>query len=148
MQVGEQILDILLTQFLAISGHFISSEPDDVADPLVVRGQPTQRQVLALEHTLQSRTFLAAGGIRLMTAVALCVIDLPARRLLGIKPEFGIGFAALDITGTSHENRCQYENQQRELRPIERLSMHELPFSNRIPATPHPARLYNDSAIL
>jgi hypothetical protein len=26
--------------------------------------------------------------------------------------------------------------------------MHELPFSNRIPATPHPARLYNDSAIL
>jgi len=52
-----------------------------------------------LKQTFQAGTFAAFGGVWAMAAVAVVVIKLAASGLLGSEAEFGVGFAALDITG-------------------------------------------------
>ena len=43
MQVREQILNFLWTQRLAVAGHFVAAEANDVGNALVVGGQSAQR---------------------------------------------------------------------------------------------------------
>ena len=83
-----------------------------------------------------------------MATIAFSVINLTPRRLLCIKPEFGIGFAALYIATTSDEERDQRRNHEQERRPIYGLSIHEPNLSSDMAATPRLERHYNDSAIL
>ena len=50
VQVREQILNILRVQGLAVGGHFIATEADDIGDALVVGGQSAERKIFVLEH--------------------------------------------------------------------------------------------------
>jgi len=131
MQVGQQILDVLLTQLLAISWHFISPQVDDIADPLIVGRQTAQRQIFMLEHALEARAFFAASGIGLMTTVALGIVNLASRCLLCIKAEFGIGLAAFHITCAGGDGRDQCQSHQQQSSPIKGLVVHELNLSER-----------------
>ena len=106
MQIGEQVLNILLTQLLTVSGHFIASETNDVADAVIIGRQAAERQIFVFENPLEPWAFLATSGIRFVTAIAFRIVNLPSRRLLWVEPKFGIGLAALDIArpkGKEHD---------------------------------------------
>jgi len=82
MQIREQILNVLRTQSLAVAGHFVAAQADDVGNPLIVSRQSAQRKLFMLEYSLQPGALLASRGIRLMAAVAAVVIDSTAGGLL------------------------------------------------------------------
>src|SRR5271170_4547674 len=103
VQVCQQVLNLLLRHDLAETFHLGPAVLDDVCNTLIVRGESANRQILLLENALQSRAFLATRRIGLMTAVAIVVVEFSARGLLRIESEFGIGFAALDITANQRE---------------------------------------------
>jgi hypothetical protein len=98
VQVSEQILQFLCVQLLAIAGHLIAPEANDIAHPLIIRGQAAQGKILSLEHSLESGTLLAASRVGLVAAGALGIKDLSASRLLRIQPKLRIGFTPLDVT--------------------------------------------------
>lgn len=52
-----------------------------------------------LEHALETGAFAAVGGVRLVAAVALIVVDAAAYDLFGSELEFGVGFSALVAGG-------------------------------------------------
>lgn len=103
MQVGEQVLNLLVGHHLAESLHFAAAVLDDLTDALVIGGQSAQRQVLLLENTFERRTFLAARGVRLMAAIAVFVVKFPAGGLLRIEPEFRIRLAPFDLASQRRE---------------------------------------------
>src|ERR1035437_3930751 len=90
MQIHEQILNVLRGQGLAVAGHFVAAQADDIDDTVIVRGQSAQRKVFLLENSLERRALLAPTGIRLMAAVALRVVDLAAGRLLRVEAKLGV----------------------------------------------------------
>jgi hypothetical protein len=49
MQVGEQIVDLLLVQHLAVCGHLVSAESNYVTYSIIVGGHPALGKKLALE---------------------------------------------------------------------------------------------------
>lgn len=108
MQIGQQILHVLLAEFLTEAWHLVSAKANDVADPLIVRGKAAQREEFMLEHALESRALFAARRIRLVAAIAIVIIDTAARRLLRVEPKFGIRFAALDIACQQKDTHQQY----------------------------------------
>lgn len=116
VHVCEQIVDILLIQGLAIPGHFLAAVANDVGDALIIRRQAADRKVLVLENSFEARTIPSPGGVRLVAAVAVAVIDLAAGRLLGIQPEFGIRLAPFHVTGTEHEYGGQRPKGKQNLR--------------------------------
>src|SRR5580658_1608294 len=99
MQIREQILSVLRTERLAVAGHFVAAEANDVGYALIVGRQPAQRQISVLEDSLERRALLAAGGICFMAPVALGVVDLTASGLLRVETEFDVGLAALYVAG-------------------------------------------------
>src|SRR5215471_2035812 len=109
MQISEQVLQVLLAEFLIEAGHLISPKPDDVADTLIVRRQAAQREIFVLVHAFESRAFFPTGRIRLVATIALGIVDPAARRLLGAEPKFGVRLAPRDVArkkkGTQQERR-------------------------------------------
>ena len=98
MHIRQQIIEILLAQRLTIAGHFLASQPNDVAHPLIVRRQPADGKIFVPENSLQPRSFLAASRVRLMAAVAVIVVDFAPNRLLRVQAKLGIRLAPLDVT--------------------------------------------------
>jgi len=98
VHIGEQIVQVLLAQGLAVARHFFAAETNNVADALVVRRQPADCKILVLKYSFETRAFLASRGIRFMAAVAVIVVDFSAGGLLWIQAKLGIGLAALDVT--------------------------------------------------
>ena len=85
MQIGQQIINLLLRQFLAVARHLVSAETDNVCGVLIVRRHSAHRQVFPMEDALQARAFPFARGVRLMAAVAVLVVDVPAGGLLWVQ---------------------------------------------------------------
>jgi hypothetical protein len=104
VHVGQKILNLLLAQGLAVAWHSVAPPANNDRDSLVIRRKSAQRKVLMLENALQSRTFLALGGIRLMAAVALRVVDFSPGNLLRIQPKFRIRLPPLHIASRRHEH--------------------------------------------
>src|SRR5579862_5031433 len=84
VQVRQEVLYVLRAQLLAVRRHFVAAQANDVGDPLVIGGQTAQRKIFVLEDSLEPRPLFAFRRIRLMTAVALGIVDFAAGRLLRI----------------------------------------------------------------
>jgi hypothetical protein len=52
VQVGEQIINLLLCEYLVEAVHFVPADANDVAHTLVVGGHSALGQVLLLEQAL------------------------------------------------------------------------------------------------
>ena len=81
LQVGEQILNILLAQCLIIGRHH-PGRPLRIMSPTrsSFAGSCAEGKILMLEDPLQAGTFLAFGGIRPVTAVAVVIGKSCVRR--------------------------------------------------------------------
>ena len=130
VQIREQILDVLRIERLAVARHFITTEPDDIGDALVVGGQAAQGKIFVLEHSLQSRAFLAAGGIWLMAAVAAVVVNSASGGLLRVEAEFSVGLAGLDVA-REDRNQSQQSNHRSEKESLA-TSPHEMTHPSKI----------------
>ena len=97
---------MLVGHDLAEAFHFGAAVLDDVGNAVVVGGEPAEGEVWALEDSFHAGSLFAAGGVRLVAAVAVVVVELAAGGLLRVESEFSVGFAALDVTGGSGEDRC------------------------------------------
>ena len=107
MQVGQQIIDLLLREHLTVGRHFVPPHLDDVSHALVIGGHPTHRKVLALEDVLHAGPLASARGVRGVAAVTIAVVNPPPSHLLRVESEFGIAFAALDITSAESPQENQ-----------------------------------------
>ena len=99
MQIGKQIIELLLIQHLTERRHFIPAHLDDITDAIVIGRHPAHRKIFFLEKTLHARSLASPRRIRLVTAVTVIVVKAPPGSLLRIEPEFDIAPAALHITG-------------------------------------------------
>jgi len=114
VHIREEIPNVLLAQRLAIGGHFVAAEADDVAHSIIVGRQSAERKIFVLEDSLETRAFLAALGVRLVAAVAVGVVDLAAGRLLRIEAKFRVRLAALDVASRDHNERQQHKQRPEE----------------------------------
>src|SRR5689334_18392249 len=103
MQICKQVLQLLRAQFLAVSGHLVTAEPDDIRHSVVVRRQSAQRKKLSLKYPFEAGTLLAARGVWLMAARALGIIDFSASGLLRVQPKFRIRLSPLDLACGSRD---------------------------------------------
>jgi len=60
VQVGEQVLDLILRHYLAEARHHVAAGLDEFAYTFVIRRQPALGQELLLEDPLQAAPFLVA----------------------------------------------------------------------------------------
>jgi len=97
VQVGQEIVHLLLIEHLAKALHFAAAVTNDFAHALIIGRQSAERQVLLLENAFHARALLAARRVGLVAAVAILVVEPPSGRLLRIEPEFGVALAALDL---------------------------------------------------
>jgi len=111
MQVGQQVIHLLLVEDLSVAGHFVAAETKHVGDALVVRGHPAHRQILPMEHAFHAGALPAARRIGSMTAVAIVVVDPAPRDLLWIQSEFGVALAALHVTARQQTRHRDTETQ-------------------------------------
>jgi hypothetical protein len=105
MQICKQVLQVLRVQFLAVSGHLVAAEADDIRHSLVIRGQSAQRKILALKNPFKSGTLPAARGVWLMTARTLGIIYFSASGFLRAQPKFRIRLSPLDLACGSRDER-------------------------------------------
>lgn len=101
MHVCQQVFEILLAEHLAVPRHLGTAIARDFRDPLVVRRQAAQSKIRLLEHTLEARSLLATGRVRLMATVTVPVINTPSGGLLRAKSELRVTLTA--FSGTSKE---------------------------------------------
>jgi len=116
VQIGQQVVDLLLREHLAEALHIVAAQADDVADSVVICGHSTNGEVLSLEDSLQARPFTIFGRVGGMTAIAILIVDVPPGSLLRIQPELGITVPALDFAG---QQRVKKAAQKKDCSPSE-----------------------------
>src|SRR5712691_1086409 len=90
VQVGQQIVDLLLFQGVLESRHIATAEHDGVAGAVIIGGGAAGQRLLA-KDALQSRPLSPAGGVGVVTGDAACIIDgLAALFLRGQRTTSGI----------------------------------------------------------
>jgi hypothetical protein len=106
MQIGQQIVNLLIREHVAETVHFVSSHPNDVSRPLVVRGHAARWKIVSFEQAFQARALPLLRGIGGMAAVAILVVDVSSGGLPRSESEFGIASAPLDVaSSTEHEQK-------------------------------------------
>jgi|SRR5579863_380653 len=117
MEVGEQIVDLLLVKHLTVGGHLVAAETDNVGHTIIVSGHAALGKVLPFENAFHAGPLASTGGIGSVTAVAIVVVDAAAGGLLGSEAEFGVALAALDVAAGKDceesgkdQNRFQIED--------------------------------------
>ena len=104
MEIGQQVVDLLLTENLGVAGHLIAAETDHVGDAIVIGGHAAHGQILPLEDAFHAGTLPFPRRVGRMAAVAIVVVDPAASDLLGIESEFGIAPAALDVAACERQD--------------------------------------------
>ena len=123
MQVRQKIVDLLLIENLGIARHFVAAETNDVRDAIIIGGYPAHRQILLLKDALHPRTLPSSRRVRCMAAVAVVVINVPARDLLRVEPEFGIALAPLNVAADKAPRR-DTETQSKQLKVSDGQPIH------------------------
>jgi hypothetical protein len=101
MQVRQQIVNLLLREFLAVTWHFVSAEDNQITSALIVSRHSTHGKVLSLKNALQAGAFSLVRRISFVTSIAILIVDVPARGLLRIERKLGISFSTLNFTGVT-----------------------------------------------
>lgn len=109
MQVRQYIVDLLIAQHISEAIHFVPSHANNVSCAVVIRRHAAGREVLTLEHALQTRPLAFAGRIRRMAAIAVLVINVPAGRLLRRESKFGVAAPPLHFASATdgEQDRAQ-----------------------------------------
>lgn len=89
MQVGQDVLDLVLINLVGESGHH-APPLDNTLDHVLVSGGEPAGKVVLLEKLFESRAFVAAGRIRRMAAETVNIVDASSPALLLIQPQFSI----------------------------------------------------------
>ena len=84
MQIGEQIVDLLVGQYIAEAVHLVSADADDVAHPRVVGWHAAHAEIRLLENALQTWSSSSARGVCRMATVAVLVVDVASSGLLRV----------------------------------------------------------------
>lgn len=108
MQIRQQIIDLLRRELLAVGWHFVAAVQNQVPRALIVGRHPADTEIIPAKDSLQAWPLPLAGRIRLVAAVAILIVDVPAQCLLRIESKLGIAFAPL--SGATSE--CQEDNKK------------------------------------
>ena len=98
MQISQQVVDLSVGENIAKAFHLVASHANDFADSYIIRGHPARAQVRLPEHALQTGTLASSRRVRRVATVAVLIVDMATVRLLSVKPQFGVAFAALHFT--------------------------------------------------
>ena len=84
MQIRQQIIDLLLREFLAVARHLVATVPDQVPGTLIVCRHSAYRKVLFSKHTLEARPLPLTRRVGFVAAITILVVNMPAGSLLRI----------------------------------------------------------------
>ena len=90
MEIGDEIVQLLLAKGAARGGHHVAAVEDGLADKAFV-GWQTAGQERFLEDTLEAGAVFAGDGMRVVAGRAGLLVDVAAAGLLGVQPELRVG---------------------------------------------------------
>lgn len=105
MQVGDQVIDLFVTEHVAEAFHFVAPHADDIFDALVVRGHPAGGQVVSFEQPPQTWSLALPRRIRRVAAVAILIVDMPPCGLARRQSELGITLTTLNFASGGHRKQ-------------------------------------------
>jgi len=109
VQVGEQVIQLLLGYLLLKCWHFGTPEQDDVSYALVIRRHSVAHELL-LEQPIEARPAQVALAIGEMTLRAPGVVNAATVRLLRSQPQFRVSFARLGIAAGQQRDANHSQN--------------------------------------
>jgi hypothetical protein len=104
VEIGEEIVELLLGERAADGGHHIAAAENGLADESFVGGQ-TAGQELLLEQAFEAGAILSGDGVRVVAGGASLLIEMASGGLLRVQIELGVGFSRGVIAATGEE--CQ-----------------------------------------
>lgn len=120
MQIGQQIVNLLIAEHVAETLHLVASHANDVFDSVVIGRHAAGRKVVSLKQSPQAGSLALPRGIGRVTAVAIFIVDVPPRRLSRCQSKFGIAFAALNVASAAqYEQKREYAGDYRDFPPLD-----------------------------
>ena len=104
VQVGEEIIELLLREGTANGGHHVAAGEDGLENESFVGGQ-SAGQKWFLEKALQAGSVLSGDRVRIVTGCTILLIQVASRGLLGIWSQLRVGFSG-DVVAAPGEE-CQ-----------------------------------------
>lgn len=108
MQIGEQVIDLFVSEHVAEAFHLVAPHTNNIPDPVVVGRHSAGWEVVPFEDSPQTRPLALPRRIRRVAAIAILIVDMPSCGLAGRQAKFGIAFTALDFASAGQ--RKQREN--------------------------------------
>src|SRR5713226_1698866 len=105
VQVGQQVLHLLLRHDLAKTWHHVATGKDHLTDAIVVGRHSALRQELLFENSLQAAALLVAGRIWLVAAVAMLIVEPSTSGLLRSQSQFGVALPTLHVAAAEEDNQ-------------------------------------------
>src|SRR6476646_7809489 len=107
VQIRQQILHLRLRHYLAKCRHHVAAGHNHLSDAFVIGRHATPREELFLENSPQAAPFLFAGGVGLVTAIAILIIEAPPGCLLRIQSQFSVALAARRVAATANQQESR-----------------------------------------
>ena len=104
MQVGQQIVKLLLGKLILKGRHLGAAQHDDIGDPLVI-GRHSILHERLLEQPIQARASQVAFAVGVMAIGTARVIHPPAAGLLRVQSQLSIGLAGFGVASTENRDR-------------------------------------------
>jgi len=114
VEVGDQIVELLNGNRIALFRHHSAATNDGFTDESVIRGQ-SARQILLPEQSLQARALAAPGRIRVVADGAIASENFPPACLLRVQAQFGVAFRGR-LAAPSSKNEDKNENEEKKTR--------------------------------
>ncbi|HEY7351536.1 MAG TPA: hypothetical protein VH596_02100 [Terriglobales bacterium] len=105
MQICEQIFDLLIGKNVAEAIHLVPPESNDICCAIIIRREATGRKILMLKKSFQAWALAFTRRIRGMAAVAVLVVDVPARSLLCVQAKLGVASTALYLAAATNSKQ-------------------------------------------
>jgi len=128
VQIGEQVVDLVLGEHLPEAFHLVAAHAHDVADAVIIGGHAALAQVLVLEHAFQAGSLAIFGRVGGVAAVAVLIVDVPTGNLLRSQAKLSIAAPAFDLASKQSEKEPAREGDGHDL-PILAESVAEGPVS-------------------
>jgi hypothetical protein len=104
VQVGEEIVELLLGECAADGRHHAAAGENGLADESFVGGQAAGQEWF-LEETLQARAVLSRDGVRVVAGRTILLINMAATRLSRVQPQLRVGFSGGVVAATGEKGQ-------------------------------------------
>lgn len=104
VQVGEEIVELLLGEGVADGRHHVAAGEDGLAHESFVGGQPAGQKWF-LEKALEAGPVLSRDGMRVVAGCTVLLIQMPTGSLLSVQSQLCVGFPGGVVAAPGEESQ-------------------------------------------